>query len=284
MKHDRKASLNDRLKELSESGSVSAFSRSYYEFIANEIDKLEDAPGVSGISIAFEDLIAGEIRYYASLNGVTENDHVSFEQFQELTLRRRTNIEHVAGAISAISASSQRVKAVQYLITAECYYHLRRSSAVVEQLGYAIDCGADHHLVHFALGYNIYAMGVERHTKISADAKSLVTADPVAFQGYCQAAVAAFEIGLTGTEFDAQIFWWMAQIFAAAGMVDAAADIQNSLRAKYGVWNDEDDEDDELLAVEELPKITKGEIRQAGEILNGRFSLMDVMGYGFDEQ
>lgn len=277
MKHNWKDSLRERLTELRKWESISPFSRLYYEFVADELERLaDDAPDVGGIAVAFEDLLAGEARYHDCLNGITGGERISFDEFHELTVRRQSSLERIAVDTGAVSVVSRQLQGIQHLIIAECYYHLRRSTDVVEQLGSAIDCGVDHHLVHFALGYNIYAMGVERYSN-SSQTETIGNAAPVAFQGCCMAAVAAFEAGLTGTEFDAQIYWWIAQVMQAAGMVDAAADAREYLRTGDDGWDYDADGD-------ELPRITKTEIREAGEVLHGKFSLADVMGYGLDDQ
>ena len=65
-----------------------------------------------------------------------------------------------------VAAAGQEL--VRELLLAECNYHLGRTEEVVRELRRAVRIGCDHPLVHFALGYNLYAGAVQQFTRAGA--------------------------------------------------------------------------------------------------------------------
>ena len=108
------------------------------------------------------------------------------------------------------------------MLLAECNYHLGRTSQVVRELRRAVRLGCDHPLVHFALGYNLYAAAVQTLTRAGDEKGAVTVKDPAAFRRACHQAICAFEQGLGHDDFDGQIYWWMGLIWESLGERDCA--------------------------------------------------------------
>jgi hypothetical protein len=278
--------IRDKLEQLSQWETVSTFSREFYQLIA---DRLADAgPPASGLRLAFTDFLAVEVNYHRRLAAMASRDEMMADDLQSLADKRRLNLDAVSEMVAMTPAPGCQLEALQHLILAECHYHRRNTSQVVHHLQHALGCENGHPLVQFALGYNIYAQAVQDYTvmKISGGDGTLAVTDDIAFSSRCLAALNALEAGLSGGDFDAQVYWWMGHVLDSAGMSEAARDVHQQLATS----NDQAWEDDEpegyLTELEEaaeaphyLPQISQDEINRAALLLRGSFTSSEVLGY-----
>ncbi len=285
MDRERMDAIHEKLQQLQQWETVSLFSQAFYQFIAAELAE-EDA-GAGSVTVAFADLLAAEVNYHRRLAVLADQDEMAVGDLRSLAEKRRVNLEAIAETVANALASKREVQGIQHLLLAECYYHQRKTHRVVEHLRAAIECGLDHHLIHFALGYNIYALAVEDFTIADDRESGLAITDQIAFQQYCLVAASAFEASLSGTAFDAQVYWWMGQVLESIGMVDAAGDLHQQVAQAEAELEPDDEETAPYLseleeaaeALMHLQQISKQEIQEAAELLRGSFSLSEVLGY-----
>ncbi len=282
MEEDRIDIIYERLQALRRWDTVSAFSQALYELIAERLSRLGAAG--SGITIAFADFLAAETNYHRRLAGLAQDDAVGIGDLRSLAERRRIELRMVADAIARAVAGTREVRGMQHLLLAECYYHQRHTTDVVDQLRRAIDCGVSDPLVRFALGYNVYSLAVEQFGVVR-DEEELVILDQVSFQEHCLSAIAVLEGSLSGDSFDYQVYWWLSHIMEAAGLADAARDVSDIMDDMRGDAIPEvpdggfsSEHDEALAAPEYFTQISAAEVREAGELLRGRFSLSEVIG------
>jgi len=282
--------IYEKLHQLQQWETVGLFSGAFYELIAAELAD-EDA-AVASVALAFADFLTVEVNYHRRLAVLADRDEMLVSDLQSLAEKRRVNLEAIAETLASAPASNRKVKGLQHLLLAECYYHQRKTHSVVEHLRSAIECGLDHYLIHFALGYNIYALAVEDFTIAGDEETSLAITDHIAFQQYCLVAASAFEVSFSGTAFDAQVYWWMGHVLESIGMVDAARDLHSHVAKAGGDLQHGDDDaapylsefEEAAKAPRHLPEISKQEIREAGQLLRGSFSLSEVLGYDPGDQ
>lgn len=274
--------IYDKLEQLRESDTVSSFSHAFYELI---VDRLATADGgAAGVILAFTDFLAVELNYHRQLSALAVRERTLPSDLESLAEKRTVNLQAIAETIAAAPATDREVRGLQHLILAECHYHQRRIAAVIRHLRTALDCGIDHYLLHFALGYNIYAFAVEQFAVPSSAGTEVVIADHEAFLRNCLVALSVLETSFSGTDFDTEVCWWMGHIFGSAGMADAAAEMQAQVTAAMaaadGAGREEDFEPGSEVerAEHPLPRITHEEITEAGRLLRGSFSLSDVRG------
>ncbi len=283
MDSDRLNVVFEKLQELKQWETVSLFSRSFYELIARSL--AEQGTAAASVTLAFTDFLAAEVNYHRRLAALAGRDEMLVGDLQSLADRRRVNLAAITELVANAPADTREVRRLQHLVLAECYYHQHRPRSVVQHLRLAIECGASHHLIHFALGYNLYALAVEDFAVIGSQDAGIIITDQVAFQRYCLVAASAFEASLSGSEFDGQVYWWMAHVLESAGMADAAHDLHDRAAAPDGRHSGDDQTaylselDEAAEAPDYLPQITVAEIEQAGKLLRGSFSLSDVLGY-----
>ncbi len=290
MDRERMDAIYEKLHQLQRWETVGLFSRAFYELIAAELAD-EDAAAAS-VALAFADFLTVEVNYHRRLAVLADRDEMLVSDLQSLAEKRRVNLEAIAETVASAPASNRKVKGIQDLLLAECYYHQRKTHSVVEHLRSGIECGLDHYLIHFALGYNIYALAVEDFTIAGDEETSLAITDDIAFQQYCLVAASAFEASFSGTAFDAQVYWWMGHVLESIGMVDAARDLHSHVAKAGGDPQHGDDDaapylsefEEAARAPRHLPEISKQEIREAGQLLRGSFSLSEVLGYDPGDQ
>jgi len=284
MEEDRIDTIYEKLQTLRQWDTVSVFSQALYELIAERLTA-QGAPA-SGVTIAFADFLAAETNYHRRLAVLAERDQMQLSELQALAERRRVDLNAVAEAVAHAAAGNRELRGIQHLLLAECYYHQRRSTEVVDQLRRAINCGITEPLVQFALGYNVYTLALEQFGALRGEKHEVHVTDQVAFQEHCLSAIAVLEGSLTGDAFDAQVYWWLSHIMESAGMADAAHDIQDAMADILGESGPEvpdggfpSEHDEAVAAPDYLPQITASEVREAGELLRGRFSLSEVLGH-----
>lgn len=279
--------IREKLQELGQFETVSVFSLGFYELIAAGLSE-QGAPA-AGLRLAFADFLAVEGNYHRRLGALAGKDVMRAGDLQSLADKRRVNLEMVGEMVAMTPAPGRDVEGLRHLILAECHYHRRNTRLVVEHLQSAIDCDHRHPLVHFALGYNLYALAVQDFTviKVTDGDSSLSVTDDIAFVGCCITALAALEAGLAGSDFDAQVYWWMGHVLDSAGMTEAARDLHTRVAAaKDEAWDADDEDDGYLSELEEaaeapryLPAISDAEINRAAELLRGSFTSAEVLGY-----
>lgn len=284
MEEDRIDTIYEKLQTLRQWETVSAFSQALYELIAERLAAL-GAPA-SAVAIAFADFLAAETNYHRRLAVLAQRDQMDLSELQALAERRRVDLHAVSEAIAGASTATREVRGMQHLLLAECYYHQRRGTEVVDHLRRAIDCGITDPLVRFALGYNLYTLALEQFGVIRGEKHEVHVTDQVAFQEHCLSAIAVLEGSLSDSSFDAQVYWWLSHIMESAGMADAARDVQDVMADMLGESGPDGSDDgvpsehDEAVAAPDyLPRITASEVREAGELLRGRFSLSEVLGH-----
>ncbi|HCU37003.1 MAG TPA: hypothetical protein DGT21_16630 [Armatimonadetes bacterium] len=284
MEEDRIDTIYEKLQTLRQWDTVSVFSQALYELIAERLTA--QGAAASGVTIAFADFLAAETNYHRRLAVLAQRDQMQLSELQALAERRRFDLDAVADAIAHAAAGSRELRGIQHLLLAECYYHQRRSTEVVDQLRRAINCGITDRLVQFALGYNVYTLALEQFGALRGDKHEIHVTDQVAFQEHCLSAIAVLEGSLGGDAFDAQVYWWLSHIMESAGMADAARDVQDAMADTLGEGGSEvpdggfpSEHDEAVAAPDYLPQITASEVREAGELLRGRFSLSEVLGH-----
>jgi hypothetical protein len=274
--------IYDKLEQLRQSDTVNSFSHALYELIT---DRLATAGGdTAGVILAFMEFLSVELNYHRQLSTLAMRERTLVSDLKSLGEKRIVNLEAIAESIAAGPASSRELRGLQHLILAECRYHQRKVADVIQHLRMALDCGIDHYLLQFALGYNIYAFAVEQYAVPSSDGTEVVISDSEAFLRNCLIALSVLETSFSGTDFDTEVCWWMGHIFDSAGMADAAAEMQTEVAAAMAA-GDEPIPEDELDRAGEsgeseppLSRITDEEITEAGRLLRGSFSLSDLRG------
>ena len=277
--------IYEKLHQLQQWETVSLFSQAFYELIAAELAD-QDAAAAS-VALAFADFLTVEVNYHQRLAVLADRDEMLVSDLESLAEKRRVNLEAVAETVANAPAGNREVEGLQHLLLAECYYHQGKTHSVVQHLRSAIECGLDHYLIHFALGYNIYALAVEDFTIAGDEETSLAITDHIAFQQYCLVAASAFEVSFSGTAFDAQVYWWMGHVLESIGMVDGARDLHGHVAKAQGDPQHQDDDaapylsefEEAAEAPRHLPEISKQEIQEASKLLRGSFSLSEVLGH-----
>lgn len=292
MDRDRMHEIQDKLQQLSQWETVSTFSQAFYQLIA---DRLADQGAAgAGLRLAFVDFLAVEVNYHRQVAALAAKDVMLAGDLQSLSDKRRLNLEVMAEMVAITPAPGSQLQALSHLILAECQYHQRNIGPVVEHLQRAIEYDGGHPLVHFALGYNIYALAVQDCTvmQVSGGDSALTVTDDITFTRRCLTALRALEASLSGTDFDSQVYWWMGHVLDSAGMTEAARDIQSRLTPGGDEsWDDDDDHDTYLSELEEaaeapqyLPQISQDEINRAAVLLRGSFTSAEVLGYDLGEE
>ncbi len=286
--------LSARLDELADYQTHLPFSQLFCRLIvAWSWEAGEDGAGLREACLRFLD---AELWYHQQLAALSDRETVGYEDLRSLADKRRINLTALSETIRGPEFEGGRANVVRHLLLAECHYHLRETEKVVEELEKAIESGGGHPLVHFALGYNRF----DRARDLYAEAQSSDVLDAqrmeAEFQQLCLSAADAFRDGLTGQVFDAQLHLWIGRALAAAGHTDeaeaaleTAARIDPSIFGKQLIVDESDqdgtivpasveDETDESEEDEQLPPISEEEVRLAGELLQRKWRLDEVLG------
>lgn len=274
--------LLQRVEELATLETVSPFSVAFYRLI---LRMLADAPREEPGRLACAALLDVELRYHRELKRLAGLPEVGFTDLRSTGEKHRIGLESVGDFAARLTGGSSTTAAASQLVLAECYYHLHRTEKVVAALERAEQLGVDDPLLHFALGYNRYALALETFTERGEKDGELTVRDPLSFQVQCLRAVGAFENGLTGDELDAQLYWWIGTVLEAAGLTDAAQDAYDRASALFAE-NEQREGEQESAATHDPgsgPAITEEEVRRAGELLKGRFAPSDIMGIDAEE-
>lgn len=267
-----------RLDELATMETVSPFALAFYRLV---LQLLASAPREASGRLAVAGLLDVELRYHREMKQMADQEHVQFSDLRAAGEKHRIGLESVHEFSRRTADDEGLSGAVTQLVVAECCYHLRRTPQVLAALEQALHKGLDEPLVHFALGYNRYVLALETCTAAGEKEGEILVRDPLSFQVQCLQAVGAFENGLTGGEFDAQLYWWIGTVLEAAGLTDAAQDAYDRSAMLFSEGDDDPDREPgggRRDSGRSGAAITEDELRRAGELLKGKFAPSDIIG------
>jgi len=223
--------IYDRLERLGEYRTVSDFAFAYYGLIGDYLSgESRDAEGLRLRMLEFLEVLE---RYHRALEQFTSEDEVTLGNVRSVAEKRDIGLRVLLEQLSADSASSAQsgvgagtawgdTEVGRLLLSAECYYQLALVDRVVDRLEAAIVSGADHPLVHFALGYNRYELAIQAFTRYDSLSGQRVVDDDDRYRLACLSAVSAMQEGLTGGSIDASLHWWVGHILGVAGFSEAS--------------------------------------------------------------
>lgn len=273
--------IAERLSQLRELDTVSEFCHVFYGLIARLAEETE---AQASVRLALAGLLDVELRYHQQLHQLAAQDDMLLPDVQAAAERHRIGLESIREFATKISRPEALAAAVKDLVLAECNYHLGNTAEVVRALERVAHGGLNHPLVQFALGYNRYVLALETCTDLGSQDGSVLLRDGDGFQVLCLQAVSALEDGLSGGEFDSQLYWWMGVILSAAGLTEAATDAYDKSASMSGgeqeaEWYSEGRRDSAAVP---QSAISDDEIRLAGELLKGTFSPHELLGLDSD--
>ena len=216
----RYAAINATLRRLEQYSTLSPFCRAFYRLIY----ELLGDPEMDSAKLrqAFHVFLRCECRRHQVVCGLVKDGGLDLVKIIRSGRQTHDLLQWLAGLLRQMKFNAPRQERVRQLLLAECNYHLGHTSEVVHELRRAVRLGCDHPLVHFALGYNLYAGAVQKFTCAGDRKGTVAVKDPAAFQNACRQAIAAFEQGLGHDDYDGQIYWWMGLIWEILGERDFA--------------------------------------------------------------
>ncbi len=279
--------IYDRLEQLSDHETTSSFAVAYYELIADYL--AGDGRGSQGLRLRFLEFLEVVERYHRALEVFATEDQVTLGNVRSSAQKRDIGLRVLLEQL-AMDETTGAAEIGRLLLSAECYSQLAAVDRVVERLEAALEVGAEHPLVQFALGYNRYELATQAFTRFSPESGRREIDDEDRFRLTCLSAVSAFQDGLTGEAFDGHIHWWIGNVLQAAGFEDAAqASFERAAEilaepGAYGldkqaeaglglVW----EADLDPGAWDDTGPITEDEVRQVRALLRRSYSASDVM-------
>jgi len=208
----------ERLERLKDCDTFSTFCRDFYRLIHRRIVSLK-VPH-EDLSTLFTDFLDIQVSYHEGLQhkGISDNNfETRIADALPILARRLAEVRQFLKQLDVPEEQSAEVLIPLRLMRAECYYQMNQTGRVIEELEAAIARGCADALVQFALGYNVYAAALEAYAHFDAKRKVYFVQEYDRFQEACRRAARSFEQGLTGTNFDAQLFWWLGLVLEAAG-------------------------------------------------------------------
>lgn len=266
--------IRQRLAELGAYSTFAPFSRSYYGLIAEFVSAISE---YSGVRIALAGLLDVELRHHREMALLADSSFLALADLQALAECHRAGLEAVRALAERVPATGVFPAAVRKLILAQCYYHLRHMEEVVEALEEVVALGVHQPLVQFALGYSRYVLALEGCSPEAHCADDMPVLNSVGFQMRCLHAVGALEDGLSGGEFDIQLYWWMGVILEAAGLTEAAQHAYDKSAALMELESDEE-EAEVLSEMSDTEAISDAEVRVVARLLKGRFHPAELWG------
>lgn len=279
--------IYDRLDRLGDYQTISAFALAYYDMIADYLSG--EGRAAEGLRLRFVEFLEVIERYHRALDVFTVEDQVTLGNVRSAAEKRDIGLRVLLEQLG-VDRTRGQAEIGRLLLSAECYYQLALVERVVEKLEGAVEAGADHPLVHFALGYNRYELATRAFTRYDSDSGQRVVDDEDRFRLACLSAVSALQDGLTGSDFDGQLHWWIGSILEAAGFDDTA--MASFDRAEYIMrriqQHDELDEaawapgleiesDYEYDLITESEPISEDEVIQAGLLLRLSYTQSEIM-------
>jgi tetratricopeptide (TPR) repeat protein len=211
----RYVAINATLRRLEQYSTLSPFCRAFYRLLYKMLGEPEVDAGK--LRQAFHVFLRCECRRHQTVCRIVRDGNLDLLKIIRSGRRTHDLLELLAGSLRQMRFAAPQEESVRQLLLAECNYHLGRTGEVVRELRRAVRLGCDHPLVHFALGYNLYAGGVQKFTRAGDRKGTVAVKDPPAFQNACREAIAAFGQGLGHDDYDGQIYWWMGLIWEILG-------------------------------------------------------------------
>ncbi|MFW6157162.1 MAG: hypothetical protein ACOC7J_07565 [Armatimonadota bacterium] len=279
--------IYDSLDRLSEYETVSAFAVAYYDLIAAYLSG--DSREARGLRLRLGEFLEVLEGYHRALEVFTLENQVTLGNVRSAAEKRDIALRVLLQQLTVDTAGGD-LQIGRLLLSAECCYQLGLVDRVIERLERAVRTGADHPLVHFALGYNRYELATQAFTRYDSDSGDRVVDDEDRFRLACLSAVSALQDGLTGSGFDARLHWWIGNILQAAGFAEAArASLDKSAEIERRIEVFCETEDGRLASVLEnepdygydlinrTDPITEDEVRRAGVLLRLSYSQSDIL-------
>lgn len=257
--HDR--TIEQWLDELARYETVSGFSHAFYELLADYLSGADSSS--AAMRAMYRDYLAVEARYHGTLAAQVAEETVDLKVVRAAAEKREIGMRSMRARVDEAAASGA-AEVGRALIAAQCCYHLGLTDRVIDRLEQAIGEGTGHPLVQFALGYNRYQLAVETFVRRDGATGKDEVLDEDRFRMACLGAVSAFQGGLSGTDFDGQLHWWIATALRSAGFGEAAdVSVRRAAEvigdgagwddgALFDDWSDEDDEGPGPISVEEI--------------------------------
>ncbi|HCA46179.1 MAG TPA: hypothetical protein DEP45_02120 [Armatimonadetes bacterium] len=278
----------ERLERLGDYRTVSDFAFAYYGLIADYV--AGEGREVEGVRLRVLEFLEVLERYHAALEQFTSDDHVTLGNIRSAAEKRDIGLRVLLEQLNVDTARGD-AEIGRILLSAECYYQLALIDRVVERLELAVLSGADHPLVHFALGYNRYDLAIRAFTRYDSWSGERVIDDEDRYRLACLSAVSALQDGLSGGGMDISLHRWIGHILNVAGFPEAA---QKSIsRAEEMEEFSEfllDAEDDAFAQGLEIVDgngydlfgdnhpITEDEVKRAGWLLRLSYSQSELLG------
>lgn len=274
-----------RLAEFDELSTLSSFTRHYYYWLAVQ---LEEFPSAEGLRLAFAGLLDIELRYHRLLEQLVEKGESWLVQLKSAQSERRVGLECVVEFTSWLGDLAGLAAGLREAVLAECHFQLHQTAECVAALERALQAGLPGPVPRFALGYNLYMLGLERFSRPDSQSGEFAIADHHSFQLSCLRAVAELEKALGEERWNGYFYWWMGQILESAGLTDAASDAYDKAALEYRIPGEMDEEDaaegidgeEDEVSMENSTSaraISESEVRRAVEWLKGKFTVADII-------
>lgn len=278
--------IYDRLDELGEYDTISSFAYAYYGLIADFMNG--DGRAARSLRLRLMEFLEIVGRYHRALASFTSEDRVTMGNVRSSAEKRDIGLRVILEELNVVTTEGDP-EVGRLLLSAECYYQLALIDRVVDRLERAVEHGADDPLVHFALGYNRYELATSAFTRYDADKGTREVDDEDRYRLACLSAVSAFQKGLSGDAFDAQLHWWIGNILRSAGFDEASEasfekaeqlleKMEQMAASDHVSFEVELDREDHALFDLEATggPITEDEVRRAGLLLRLSYSESDL--------
>jgi tetratricopeptide (TPR) repeat protein len=211
----RYVAINATLRRLEQYSTLSPFCRAFYRLIYELLGEPE--MDSDKLRQAFHVFLRCECRRHQTVCHIVKDGELNLVEIIRSGRQTHDLLEWLDGSLRRMNFGAPQQEMVRQLLLAECNYHLGRTSEVVRELRRSVRLGCDHPLVHFALGYNLYAGAVQKFTRAAGRKGTVAVKNPAAFQIACRQAISAFEQGLGHEDYDGQIYWWLGLIWEILG-------------------------------------------------------------------
>ncbi len=273
--------LIEALRELDQYRTLPLFSREFYGLLQDLFDAC--GPQADRLRRCFLVLLQIENRRHRALNQAAVETTADLLRLAHKSKHLRDRMRRLLRVLLRVRCRERNALIAWHLLRAECYFHLSRNGLVIQALRQALHLGCDHPLIHFGLGYNIYARAMGAHTRIDSDTGETTVTDAPSLARACRRAISSFRRGLDETPFDAQLHWWIGFLseiiderqnarlaYEEAARIDPdafAEPTQERLRRLDGsaISDAEDYAEEERLA--QLPPIVEEDIEHARRLL-----------------
>jgi len=282
-------SMRRALHRLDEFDTVSPFSRTFYQLVCDWIE--ECGPLCAELQDAFASFLDVEVQRHRAIAGDSK-ERTSIIDWVSIRYRAEPSLRHLIARLEALPAEMSRQGCIRQLILVDCYAQVGEDEKAIGALRSALATGADHPVVHFALGYHLYLNALKRHCRYDAINNRFSTENRKTFQRLCEESVAAFRAGFSESPFDAQLHWWIACVQETLGNMgearesytkakeldpnNFAAEVEHRLRdMPRPILDATTQEEKERLS--QLPPITSDEVKRISQELKKIRNVTDIM-------